>query len=195
VALFHSGYGGALPMNPDNVESFLELFYRYLRAPDWSYPLEKAKSILKAERRENEGGNNAVLLRKHRLENVWAGHWCQDVVINHGTEADIEAMNHKTAEDFWQKYYNPANITVYSQGPMDPDDFRKLLDKTGWGQGESGKRASLSLPEYLIRKPAVLGLAITILLASLGHSIHRRFCRRSIPDMKRTWLPVSCVNF
>jgi predicted Zn-dependent peptidase len=153
VSLFHTGYGGALPYHSDNVKSFLETFGRYLLAPQFSYPVKKVSSVIAAERRENEGTKNSQAFRAHRLAATKQGHWCQDVIFNHGTDADLAAITPERCREFWRQYYCPQNIILCASGPMSSGEVVASLMDTLWAEKIAGERQSLQLAPFNISAP------------------------------------------
>ncbi len=64
------------------------------------------------------------------LEEFWAAsykaHPYGEPGIGH--MSDLQSFTRAEAEDFFKRYYNPANLTIAIVGDVDPDDVRRLAD-------------------------------------------------------------------
>lgn len=87
----------------------------------------KERDVVREERRMRTESNPQGKLIEMLLATAFAGHPYRNSPS--GWASDIENLRRSDAEEFYRKYYVPANMTIAIVGDVNPGDMRRLADK------------------------------------------------------------------
>lgn len=94
-----------------------------LREQDFAPELE----VVKEERLMRTDNNPAMILRERRSRTLWGEHPYGRPVI--GTRKELDALQLKDAEQFYQTYYAPDNAILIVAGDISAEELKPLAEK------------------------------------------------------------------
>jgi predicted Zn-dependent peptidase len=119
----YTTYFYSLPAN--KMELWFMLSSEWLKRPVFR-EFYKERDVVREERRMRVESSVQGKLMELLLSAAFMAHPYRNLI---GWASEIEGLRAKEAEEFFQKYYGPSNITVAIVGDVNPAEVRKLAAK------------------------------------------------------------------
>lgn len=142
-----TGYVYSLPSNK------LELFFA-LESDRFMNPVLREfyveRDVVMEERRQRTESNPVGRLLEEFLATAFKAHPYGVPTIGH--MSDLESVSRTEAQEFFETYYSPQNLTIGIAGDVDPDEARQLAEKY-FGRLEGGEEP----PHVMTEEPEQIG--------------------------------------
>src|SRR5688572_11638535 len=119
----YTTYFYSLPVN--KMELWFMLSSEWLKRPIYR-EFYKERDVVREERRMRVESSVQGKLFELLLSTAFMAHPYRNMI---GWASEIEALRAKDAEQFFQKYYGPSNITAVVVGDVTPAEVRKMAEK------------------------------------------------------------------
>jgi predicted Zn-dependent peptidase len=119
----YTTYFYSLPVN--KMELWFLLSSEWLKRPIYR-EFYKERDVVREERRMRVESSVQGKLFELLLSTAFMAHPYRNMI---GWASEIEALRARDAEEFFQKYYGPSNITAVVVGDVTPAEVRKMAEK------------------------------------------------------------------
>ena len=138
-------YNFAVPLEGNNLEFALNLLGHMLIDCEINQYIERERLVIVREytKRFPMSWMAERILKRRQL--LFPGTNLAKYIGPLGSPESIHAISRRDIQEFYDRYYTPANMTIVAVGGLRPDEFASMLEKSPFGLEKPGVRSQLAI--------------------------------------------------